>query len=527
MYKILISDKLGQSGLDRLDQMDDVIYDMKVKLSKEELISILPEYDGWIVRSGTKPDADMIAAGKNLKVIGRAGMGIDNIDVDAATMHGVIVMNTPGANSMATAEQTLALMLAVSRHTAPAHASLKDGQWNRSQYVGTELYEKTLGIVGFGRIGRLVAERALAFGMDVVAYDPFVSEEIGRNLGVTLVDLDDLYAQADYITLHTAAVAETINMINAESIAQMKDNVVIINAARGTLIDDQALADGLKAGKVKAAALDVFVKEPPEDNPLIGLDNVLHTPHLGASSQEAQRNVAIQMVEQVADALRGNGIRNAVNLPFEVGPDFDTIKPYLDLAEKIGALHAGLTDEPVTAVEIEASGQAVDGLVRAIASALLKGLLEANYEGTLNYINAPLVANQLGVSITQTMGNTPDDYPNMITAKVRWNSGERILAGVLFGGTEPRIVRMNDFLLDARPEGVLLVMKNKDVPGVIGQIGTILSAYQVNIGEWRMGRNKAGGEALSIINLDSRPNDQALDALKQVSAVTGLDIVML
>ncbi len=315
MYRILVSDKLGTAGLDMLEKAADAAYDMKTGLSKEELLAVIPEYDGLIIRSDTRPDADVIAAGKKLKVIGRAGIGVDNIDIAAATNHGVVVMNTPGSNSVATAEQTMALMLAVTRHTVPAHNSLAAGEWNRAQFAGTELYGKVLGIVGLGRIGRLVAERAKAFGMTVLAHDPFVKAEEAAALGVSLVDLDQVLSQADYLTLHTAVTPETTKMINESAIKKMKMGVVIINVARGKLIDEAALAEALQDGHVKAAALDVYTSEPPAaDNPLLGLPNVLHTPHLGASTAEAQRNVSTQIVSQVLDCLRGVETRNAVNV---------------------------------------------------------------------------------------------------------------------------------------------------------------------------------------------------------------------
>lgn len=527
MFRILVSDKLGAAGLELLDQMADVAYDVKTGLSKEELLAIIPEYDALIIRSGTQVDADVLTAGVNLKLVGRAGIGVDNVDVPAATMRGIIVMNTPTANNVATAEQTLALMLAVSRHTAVAHASLQAGEWNRNQFVGTQLYGKTLGIIGFGRIGRLVAQRAKAFGMEVLAYDPFVSEEVGREQGVLLVDMDDLLPAADYISLHTAVTPETTRMINETTIAQMKDGVVIVNVARGKLIDEVALAAALQSGKVKAAALDVYSVEPPQSNPLIGLPNVLHTPHLGASSEEAQRNVAIEIVQQVVDALRGNDFRNALNMPFQAGPGFNAIRPYMALAETIGKLHAGLADQPIKMVELQVNGEAVESLVRAIAAALLKGILSNSVAGPLNYINAPVIAQERGITITQTTGIDAIDYPNLITCRVSENGGTRRLAGVLFGGEAPRIVQFDNYQLEARPEGVVLILQNQDVPGVIGQIGTMLAAYNVNIGEWRMGRNQPGGEALSFINLDSIPPDVVLDALAKIGAVTYLKLVSL
>jgi len=526
MFRVLVSDKLGAAGLELLDQAEDVQYDMKTGLSKDELLAILPEYDALIVRSGTQADADVLAAGTKLRVVGRAGVGIDNIDVAAASQRGIIVMNTPTSNNIATAEQAMALMLAASRYTAPAHESLAAGRWDRAKYVGHELFGKTLGVIGFGRIGRLVTERAQAFGMEVIAYDPYVSEEVGRELNVTLVDLEDLFPAADYITLHTAYTSETDKIISAESIEQMKDSVVIVNGARGKLIDEQALADALKAGKVRAAGIDVYSKEPPENNPLIGAPNVVHTPHLGASTKEAQREVARNMVEQVLDALRGTDFRHAVNMPFQVGPgDYQKVRPYMNLAEKLGRLQAGLADGAITKVEVEASGDAVQARVKAIAAALLKGILSMDYDGALNSINAPVIAEQRGMTMTQTRGMYGIDYPNLISCKVSWDGGECVLGGVLFGGAEPRIVQVNSYTLEARPEGTILIMQNNDVPGVIGQIGTILAAYEVNIGEWRMGRNEPGTEALSFINLDSEPSAAALDALSGITAVTQLKLV--
>lgn len=527
MYKILVSDKLGQVGLDRLKAAEDVQVEVKLGLPKDELLQIIPEYDALIVRSETKVDADVLAAATKLKVVGRAGMGVDNIDVKAATRRGIIVMNTPGANSIATAEQTMALMLAVSRHTAVAHTSLKAGEWNRSQYVGTELYGKTLGVIGFGRIGRLVAKRAQSFGMEILAFDPFVSESVARDLGVTLVDLDDLYAQSDYITLHTAMTPETAKMINAAALAQMKKGVTIVNVARGKLIDEVALAEALKSGQVKAAAVDVFSAEPPPaDHPLLGLPNVLHTPHLGASSEESQRAVATEIADQILNALRGSDYRNSVNLAFEEGIDFAAARPYMQLAEKLGTIQAALAPSPLQRVELEVRGE-VDRLVRPIAAALLKGIISYNNngDGPVNLINAPLLAEDRGLNISQGRGFAITDYNNLISCKVSWEGGERTLSGVLFGGTEPRIVQVDEYLLEAKPQGVLLVLVNNDVPGVIGQVGTILSAYNVNIGEWRMGRLAPGSGALSFINLDSIPPDPVLDALSKISAVTQVKLI--
>lgn len=527
-FRILVSDKLGAAGLERLAQASDVTYDLKTGMSHEELLAIIPGYDALIVRSSTKVTADVLEAGVNLKVVGRAGMGVDNIDVTAATMRGIVVMNTPGANSMATAEHTMALMMAVSRHVAQSYASMRAGEWRRSDFVGTQLYGKVLGIIGFGRIGRLVAERALAFGMEVLAYDPYISEEVGRQANVLLVELDELLAKSDYVTLHTALSPETTNLINADTIRQMKDGAIIVNVARGKLIDEPALVEALQNGKLRAAALDVFVKEPPDpDNPLFSLHNVVHTPHLGASTHEAQHDVAVQIVDQVLSALRGTDFANSVNMPFQLSADFATVRPYLDLAQKIGQLHVGLADSPIRRIEIEVKGDIVAGLVRAIASGVLMGVLSQDGVTPINYINAPVLAAERGITTTQAIGINGIDYPNLIVCRAYGDSSEHLLAGVLFAGGEPRIVQVDEYRLEAKPEGIVLVMQNRDVPGVIGQVGTILSAYEVNIGEWRLGRDQPGGQALSFINLDSEPSAAVLDALSKVKALTRVKLVKL
>lgn len=527
MYRILVSDKLGDIGLQRLEQADDASYELRVDLSPEELLDVIPEFDALIIRSGTTVNAELLEAGTKLKVVGRAGIGVDNIDIKTATAKGIIVMNTPQANAIATAEQAIALMLAVSRHLAPAHASLLSGQWHRSDYLGLQIYRKTLGIIGFGRIGRLVAERAQAFGMEVIAYDPYVSEEVGHELGVTLENLDDLLAESDYISLHTVLSTDTKGMINSETIDKMKNGVVIINGARGKLIDENALADALNSGKVRAAAVDVYCQEPPVDNPLIGLSNVLHTPHLGAGTIEAQRDVATQIVDQVLDALRGADFRNTINMPFHAGPDFVTTRPHMELAETIGVLQAALANGPIQQVEVEVRGEAVDHLIRPVAAALLKGVLEQAVSNPVNYINAPVLAEEHGISISQTKGMNLVDYPNQISCRVHWEGGQRLLSGVLFAGSQPRIVQIDDYHVEANPHGIVLIMQNQDVPGVIGQVGTILATFKINVGEWRMGRHHPGSEALSFINLDDEPPVSVLNALEQIPAVVSVKLVSL
>ena len=527
MYKILISDKLGEAGIDRLNEAKDIQFDVKLGLEKEQLLNIIAGYDAIIVRSSTKVDRDVIEAGKNLQVVGRAGIGVDNIDIQAATSRGVLVMNTPQANAVATAEQAMALMLAVTRNTAPAHASLLAGEWKRAEFTGTQLYRKTLGLIGFGRIGRLVAQRALAFGMEVLAFDPFVSEEVARELGVILVDLDDLLPQSDYISLHTIITPDTEHIIDDETLGKMKKGVVIINSARGKLINEDALVKALQSGQVAAAAIDVYGEEPPKNNPLIGMSRVLHTPHLGASTKEAQHDVATQIVDQILDALRGDDFKNTINMPFRVGPDFATLGPHMELAEKIGVLQAAMAPSPIRQVELEVRGDLMDRLVRPAAAAFLKGLLVNSLSDPVNYVSAPVIAEENGISISQTTGMSLVDYPNLISSQVYWKTGSRLIAGVLFGGSAPRIVQVEDYHMDVNPEGIVLILRNRDVPGVIGQVGTVLGKDEANVGEWRMGRHKPGGEALSFISLDNRPSSEALEALKKIPAITKVKLIEL
>lgn len=526
-FRVLVSDKLGRAGLALLEQADDTTHSVETGLSRDELVSAIPDYDALIVRSATLVDAAVLEAGKRLKVVGRAGIGVDNIDVKSATALGILIMNTPEANAIATAEHTLMLLLSASRYVVQAHAAVETGEWQRSRFVGIQLHRKTLGLIGLGRIARLVAMRTQAFGMEVIAYDPYVSEQVGQELGVTLVDLDDLMAQSDYISLHAIASPETTDIVNAARIAQMKDGVILVNAARAELVDEVALAEALRDGKVRAAAIDVFRQEPPPaDHPLLGLDNVLHTPHLGASTQEAQTDVATQIVEQVLDALRDKEFRNAINLPYPSGPEFEAQLPYMVLAEKMGILQFHMAaPNPIRRIELELKGEHVDGLARPVAAALLKGLLEQFLADKVNYINAPVLAEEHGITISQSKGVAAADYSNLISCRVHWDGGSRVMAGVLFGGKQPRIVQVSNYHLDAAPIGTLLIVRNKDVPGVIGQVGTILGAYGVNIGEWRMGRNEPGEEALSFINLDSQPSAATLDALENVPAITKLKLL--
>ena len=528
MFKILVADKLGQSGIDLLDLYDDISYDINTGLSTDELCTIIADYDGLIVRSATKPDAKIIEAAKKLKVIGRAGIGVDNIDIDKATEHGIIVMNTPQANTIATAEHAMTMMLAVSRHTAPAHQIVQSGKWEKSKFSGQQLYRKKLGLIGFGRIARLVSKYAKAFNMDVVAYDPFVSESIAAEHQIKLVNLDELLKSADYISLHTVATAETENIINEHSLAQTKPGVIIINSARGKLIDEQALVAALNCGQVKAAAVDVYKQEPPAANhPLFGLDNVLTLPHLGASTVEAQSDVASQIVEQVVNALRGEDFKNSINMPFNTGVDYEQIQPYILLAEKIGALHYHMADGAISKIEIQINGEDIDSMIKPVACGLLKGLLDHIHGGVVNYISAPSLAAAHGIEITQSETHKHDEYSTLVSAKCFFaDETSRIISGTLFD-RRPRIVKISDYQLDIDPSGTILIMLNHDRPGVIGKVGTILAENQVNIAEWRLGRTTAGEQAMAFINLDSIPGQNVIDQILAIEDVIKAKVIML
>jgi D-3-phosphoglycerate dehydrogenase len=394
----------------------------------------------------------------------------------------------------------------------------------KSSSVGSSTV-KNWGLIGFGQVGRLVAARAQAFGMEILVYDPYISEEIGRRLGVLLVDLEDIFSQAEMISLHLPLTKENRHLINAQTLAQMQKGVILVNSARGDLIDQHALADAVKSGQVGATAVDVYPAEPPQNNPLIGLPGVLHTPHLGGNTVEAWTEVTQTILSQVCDALLGEDFRNAINMPFHGGVSYEEAEPFMDLAERLGKLHADLARGPIRHIALEVQGEKMGALIKLIAASLLKGILQRTLEREVNSINAPLLAAEQGIVLTQTKGISPADYPNLISCKVRWDDGERLLAGVLFGGSEPRLVQFDQYRLEAKPEGLVLVLLNQDVPGVVGQVGTILSAYQVNIGEWRMGRNAPGGTALSFINLDSQPDPVVLETLARIPAITGVKLI--
>ena len=520
MFRILITDDLSPQAVERLEAADDVNFEVVRRPVPEDLGEIIASYDAIIIRSSVQVDADLLAAASQLKVIGRAGMGLDNVDIDAASLRGVIVMNTPGANTVATAEHAVAMLLALCRHVPQADVSVRSGEWTRSQFTGVQLYRKTLGIVGLGRIGAQVARRTQAFGMSVIAFDPYISDEVARELNVTLVDLDELWSRSDFITLHTALTPETRGMIDATAMARMKPGVRLVNCARGGLVDDVALVDALRSGHIAGAALDVFADEPlPPDSDLRNLPNVVLTPHIAASTIEAQRDVGTQIVDQVLAALRGEDYRNAVNMPVVDGNVFRLLRPYLRLAEKLGSLQMQLSEGRIKRVEVEFQGDEVSAYVKPLTVALLKGLLDPITDTPVNYISAPHLAMQRGISVSETRGLPTPNYANLLSCRVLWDEGERLVSGSLLGHEFPRVVQIDAFRIDAQPEGIILVMESIDVPGVVGCVGTLLGKRGINIAEWRLGRIAPEGEALSFINLDSPASANVLIELVELEGV--------
>ncbi len=525
-YSILVATTLTDEALALLRNSPDAEITI-VAAESGRVRAALANADALIIRDDFAVDAALLSAGQRLKVVGRAGVGLAGIDTETATARGVIVMNTPGANAIAAAEYTLALLLALSRGVIPAHTALAGGAWERSGHTGLQLYGKTLGLIGLGRVGRRVAERAVSFGMDVIAYDPYVAEAQVSDLRLKLVGLDDVLARADMISLHCAVTPETYHILDADAISQIKPGARIVNVAHGSMIDEIALAAALKSGRIAGAALDVFAAEPPTDSPLIGLPNVIHTPHLGDATVEAQRDLSVQIAGQVLDALHGTDYRNAVNMPFMPGRDFEAMAPYLRLAERIGALQHHLASGRIRRVAVEYKGDEMAGLVKPLTVALLKGMLTPVLGDTVNYINAPLVAMERGIHVTQTKGLDVADYTSLVSCQVHWEGGgQLIISGALFNHVEPRIVQIDMYRTDFVPDGVLLIFGSYDVPGVIGRVGTLLATHAINIAAWRTGRTEKGGQTLTVLTLDQPLSESLLtefraqDFVRSASQVT-------
>jgi D-3-phosphoglycerate dehydrogenase / 2-oxoglutarate reductase len=508
MPKVLISDKLSPAAV-QIFKDRGIETDVKVGLSPDELKAIIGNYDGLAIRSNTKVTADVLAAAGNLKVIGRAGIGVDNVDVPAATTRGVVVMNTPFGNSITTAEHAIALMFALARDIPQANASTHSGKWEKTRFMGVELTGKTLGIIGCGNIGAIVADRALGLKMKVVAFDPFLSAERARELGIEKVELEQLFARSDFITLHTPLTANTRNIIDAAAIAKMKKGVRIINCARGGLVVEEDLKAALETGQVGGAALDVFNVEPAKDNALFGMEKMVCTPHLGASTSEAQENVALQVAEQISDYLLTGAVTNAINMPSVSAEDAPKLRPYMKLAGQIGSFAGQLTEHAISEVKVEYIG-AVAGLnTKPLTAILLEGLLKPMNEA-VNMVNAPVIAKERNIKVSDVRTDNDGDYHTLIRLTVTTEARTRSVAGTLFGGGKPRIVEVKGIPIEAELGEHMLYVTNRDKPGFIGALGSLLGQHGINIATFNLGRSAAGGDAILLTQVDQPLTEEVI-----------------
>ncbi len=512
MFKVLVADPLADEGLQILKSQSGIEVTVKTGMKPEELVKAVAGFDGLIVRSESRVTKEVIEAGSSLKVVGRAGIGVDNIDCDAATQRGIVVMNTPGGNSVTTAEHTLSLMMSMARMIPQATQSLREGKWEKKKFKGVELCGKTLGLVGIGNIGGIVADRAIGLKMKVIAYDPFITKERAASMGVEICELDDVFRRADIITVHTPLNDQTRGVVGQRAIGLMKKGVRIINCARGGIVDEAALLEGLNSGKVAGAALDVFVEEPPPaDHPLLKHENVVFTPHLGASTTEAQIQVSIQIAQQISDYLLKGVVMAAVNSPAISAEQAPILRPYIRLAERLGSFQAQIHPEGFDSIEIEYGGAVADVDTKPLSVAILRGLLHGLGNESVNYVNAPLVAKSRGLKVTETKTNATGDYSAFIRISTRQGgSAAQAVEGAMFGKNDPRIVRINDVSVEARPEGAMLVFTNFDKPGVIGNVGKLMEKFKVNVANLTLGRDQPGGKAISIVSIDAAAPAEAL-----------------
>ncbi len=519
--RVLISDKMDPKA-EQIFRERGCDVDVITGKTPEELGEILGQYDGLAIRSTTKLTKELIAKATNLKVVGRAGIGVDNIDIPAASAAGIVVMNTPFGNSITTAEHAIALIFALARQLPEADASTQAGKWEKNRFMGVEVTGKTLGLIGAGNIGSIVASRALGLRMQVVAFDPFLTPERAIEIGVEKADLDTLLAKADFITLHTPLTDQTRNILSAENIAKAKHGVRIINCARGGLIDEVALKAALDSGHVAGAALDVFAVEPAKESPLFGTPNFISTPHLGASTDEAQVNVAIQVAEQLSDYLVRGGVTNALNMPSLSAEEAPKLRPYMALAEELGSLIGQLAHDNLTSISIEVEGAAAQLNIKPITGAVLCGLMR-RYSATVNMVNAPYLAKERGLDVREVRHDREGDYHTLLRVTVMTATGERSVSGTLFGNASPRLVELFGVKVEADLDGNMLYIVNEDAPGFIGRLGSTLGKANVNIGTFHLGRQEAGGVAVLLLSVDS---DVGKETLEEISALPGVKRVM-
>ncbi|MEO0411953.1 MAG: phosphoglycerate dehydrogenase [Pseudomonadota bacterium] len=501
MVKVLISDKMSPKAAEIFRERG-VDVDEKPGMTKEELIAVIGDYDGLAIRSATKVTPDVLDAATNLKVVGRAGIGVDNVNIPVASQKGVVVMNTPFGNSITTAEHAISMMMALARQIPEANASTQQGKWEKSRFMGVELFNKTLGLIGCGNIGSIVASRAQGLAMKVIAYDPFLTEDRAVDLGVEKVDLDDLFKRADFISLHTPLTDKTRGIVGADAFSLMKPTCRLVNCARGGLVDEAALADALNNKKIAGAALDVFAEEPAKENALFGLDNFIATPHLGASTTEAQVNVAIQVAEQLSDFLLSGAVVNALNMPSLSAEEAPRVKPYLELAEQLGSFAGQITENAIEAVTIEYEGLVCEVDTKPITSAILAGLLSPLMD-SVNMINAPLLLKDRDIELSEVKHERDSSYQTLITLTVATPNGTRSVAGTLSARNQPRIVDINGVEIEAELGPNVLYIINADKPGFIGSLGTLLGKEGMNIATFALGRKTPGEDALAIVTVDS------------------------
>ena len=511
--KVLVSDVLGEVGIKMFQEEPGIEVDVKTGLAPDELKGIIGEYDGLVIRSATKVTEELLEAAKSLKVVGRAGIGLDNVDIPAATKRGVVVMNTPTGNVITTAEHTIAMMMALTRNIPWGTSTLKEGLWEKKKLQGREVYNKVLGIIGLGKIGSIVADRARGLKMQVIVHDSFVTPQQIEKAGFESVSLDDLYRRADFITLHVPKLKDTIGLLNKAAFEKMKDGVMIINCARGGIVDEADLNEALRSGKVAGAALDVFENEPPGVCPLFEVDRVICTPHLGASTLEAQTNVAVQVAEQIIAYLKDNTVINAVNVPAVSGELLEKIGPLLTLSDRMGCLLAQLATGPVKEVVIEYAGDFQDLDLSPVTTAVLKGLLTPMIKDDVNFVNAQVLAKERGLTVTETTIPEAAGYINLITVRAYYDDGKSKVAGTIFGQKDPRVVNINNFRLELHPQGRFILIHNHDKPGAIGSIGSLLGDHNVNISKMRVGQDEGGDKTMIFLRTDDPIPDDVMDRL--------------
>lgn len=528
MFKVFVSDPISDLGIQQLHDAEDVVVDKKTGLSEDEIIQIIGDYDALLVRSQTKVTEKIMEAGKNLKVIGRAGVGVDNIDLEAATKRGIVVINAPDGNTIATCEHTFAMMMSIARNIPQAYKKTVGGEWDRKSFVGVELRNKTLGIIGMGRIGSEVAKRAKAFGMNIVAYDPFLTEDRAEKLGVTLGSVNDVALQADFITVHTPLTNETRHIIGKPQFDMMKKGVRVINCARGGIIDEMALVEAVDQGIVAGAAFDVFEKEPPEaDHPFLNNPKIIVAPHLGASTVEAQENVAIDVSEEVLHILRNEPFKNAVNMPPVAASVLSKLQPYYTLGDKMGSFLAQMIEGAVQEINISFSGELADVDTAPLTRQIVKGVLSYHLGSEVNIVNSMHLAKSREINIVRQKSSAAKGFTNLITLTLKTSKDEKVIAGTLLNGYGARIVQLNQYPIDVAPEGNLLVVSHNDKPGIIGNLGTLLGSQDVNIATMQVGRKVIGGAAIMVLTVDKPVAKETLIELAKLPELMSVKEIIL